>query len=143
MSPSPKFANEIQRLMRDPDALRDEAEHMRRSGGGGHYDPNQPRVPAGDPRGGLFASGGNRGGDSGRDAVKPIKVGFELAHHPIPPGWENDGHFGNIDVARSPGVFMDSGDRYLLDVIQRPWTSGNFNTTSNDTRRLGDLNVCR
>ena len=41
---------------------------MRRSGGGGHYDPNQPRVPAGDSRGGQFASKGYRGGDSGRDA---------------------------------------------------------------------------
>ena len=41
---------------------------MRRSGGGGHYDPNQPRVPAGDSRGGQFASKGYRGGDSGREA---------------------------------------------------------------------------
>jgi hypothetical protein len=48
-----------------------EAEHMRRSGGGGHYDPNQPRVPAGDPKGGQFASKGYRGGDSGVDARNP------------------------------------------------------------------------
>ena len=65
---SPEVAAEIARLMRDPDSMRAEAEHMRRSGGGGHYDPNQPRVPAGDSRGGQFASKGYRGGDSGRDA---------------------------------------------------------------------------
>ena len=65
---SPDVAAEIARLMRDPDSMRAEAEHMRRSGGGGHYDPNQPRVPAGDSRGGQFASKGYRGGDSGSDA---------------------------------------------------------------------------
>ena len=65
---SPEVAAEIARLMRDPDSMRAEAEHMRRSGGGGHYDPNQPRVPAGDPRGGQFSSKGHRGGSSGRDA---------------------------------------------------------------------------
>lgn len=53
---------EIARLMRTPGALRAEAEQMRRSGGRGHYDRNQPRVPAGDPRGGQFASKGYRGG---------------------------------------------------------------------------------
>ena len=68
MSFSPKIANEIARLMRDPDALRSEREGMQRPGGRGHYDPNQPRVPAGDPRGGQFASKRYRGGDSGRDA---------------------------------------------------------------------------
>jgi hypothetical protein len=61
---SPEVAAEIARLMRDPDSMRAEAEHMRRSIGGGHYDPNQPRVPAGDPKGGQFASKGYRGGGS-------------------------------------------------------------------------------
>jgi hypothetical protein len=64
---SPEVAAEIARL-RDPDSMRAEAEQMRRSGGGGHYDPNQPRVPAGDPRGGQFASKGYRGGDVDHDA---------------------------------------------------------------------------
>ena len=41
---SPEVAAEIARLMRDPDSMRAEAEHMRRSGGAGHYDPNQPRA---------------------------------------------------------------------------------------------------
>jgi hypothetical protein len=68
MNPSPKFANEIDRLMRDPDALRPEREGMQHPGGHGHYNPNQPRVPAGDPRGGQFASKGYRGRDSGREA---------------------------------------------------------------------------
>jgi hypothetical protein len=66
MSPSPKFANEIQRLMRDPDALRSERDGKQRPGGHGHY--NQPRVPAGNSKGGQFASEGYRGGDSSRDA---------------------------------------------------------------------------
>lgn len=113
MSSSSKIANEIQRLMRDPDALRAERDGMQRSGGRGHYDPNQPRVPAGDPTGGQFASKGYRGGHSDRDAVKPIQVGFELAHHPIPPGWTNEGHFGHVGggvgVAYSPGVLMEPG----------------------------------
>jgi hypothetical protein len=84
---SPEVAAEIDRLMRDPDALRSEpspevaaeiaylmrtpgalSDGMQRPGGRGHYDPNQPRVPAGDPKGGQFASKGYRGGDFGRDA---------------------------------------------------------------------------
>jgi hypothetical protein len=65
---SPEVAAEIARLMRDPDSMRAEAEQMRRSIGGGHYDPNQPRVPAGDPKGGQFASKGYRGGNSSGDA---------------------------------------------------------------------------
>jgi len=77
MSFSPKVAAEIARVMRDPDALR--------SGGGpggrGHYDPNQPRVPAGDPRGGQFAPKGYRGGESDHDArVTPAALdGAQLA----------------------------------------------------------------
>jgi hypothetical protein len=46
---------EIAYLMRTPGAL---SEGMQRPGGRGHYDPNQPRVPAGDPKGGQFASKG-------------------------------------------------------------------------------------
>lgn len=65
---SPEVAAEIARLMRTPGALRHESERMRSPGGRGHYDPNQPRVPAGDPKGGQFASKGYGGGDSGRDA---------------------------------------------------------------------------
>jgi hypothetical protein len=54
-------ANEIARLMRDPDALRHESEGMPSSGRSGHYDPNQPRVPAGQSGGGQWA-------DTGRNA---------------------------------------------------------------------------
>lgn len=64
---SPEVAAKIARLMRDPDALRTERNGTQRPGGHGHYDPNQPRVPAGDPKGGQFASKGYRGGDSGLD----------------------------------------------------------------------------
>jgi hypothetical protein len=48
-----EFANEIARLMRDPDARR---------GGHGHYDPNQPRVPSGNPKGGQWTDKGGGGG---------------------------------------------------------------------------------
>jgi hypothetical protein len=89
----PDVDAEIARLMRDPDALRHERGDMQRGGGRGHYDPNRPRVPAGDPKGGQFASKGYRGGDAGRDAVKPMQVDLRLAHHPVPPGWRNEGHF--------------------------------------------------
>jgi hypothetical protein len=55
-----RINNEIARLMRDPNA--------RRSGERDHYDPNQPRVPAGNSKGGQWTSGGYRGGASDRDA---------------------------------------------------------------------------
>jgi hypothetical protein len=103
---SPEVAAEIAYLMRTPGAL---SEGMQRPGGRGHYDPNQPRVPAGDPKGGQFASKGYRGGGLGRDAVNPVQVGFRLAHHPVPPGWTNEGHFGNVGVAYSPGVSVQAG----------------------------------
>lgn len=47
-------AREIARLMRDPDALRHEREGLPHSGRRGHYDPNQPRVPAGNSDGGQW-----------------------------------------------------------------------------------------
>jgi len=65
---SPDIAAEIARLMRDPNALRSEREGLQRPGGSDHYDPNQPRVPAGNSRGGQWTSGGYRGGASDRDA---------------------------------------------------------------------------
>jgi hypothetical protein len=52
MKLSPGVAAEIARLMRDPDSMRDEWERIKRSGRRGHYDPNQPRAPAGNPNGG-------------------------------------------------------------------------------------------
>ena len=45
-------ANEIARLMRDPDALRHERTPS--FGRRGHYDPNQPRRPAGNSDGGQW-----------------------------------------------------------------------------------------
>jgi hypothetical protein len=56
-----EFANEIARLMRDPDARR---------GGHGHYDPNQPRVPAGNPKGGEWT---DKGGGGGAQTVRSSK----------------------------------------------------------------------
>jgi hypothetical protein len=109
---SPEAAAEIARLMRDPNALRDErsrdvdaeiaylmrtpgamSEGTQRGGGRGHYDPNQPRVPAGDPKGGQFASKGYRGRESGRGAANP-RDAFAQA---LP----FDGLFGEISLQES------------------------------------------
>jgi hypothetical protein len=81
-SSSPDVAAEIARLMRDPDSMRAEAEHMRRSGGRGHYDPNQPRMPAGDSRGGQFSSKGYRGGgpQASLDGAQLAQLGQGSAH---------------------------------------------------------------
>jgi hypothetical protein len=70
---SPEVAAEIAYLMRTPGAL---SEGTQRPGGRGHYDPNQPRVPAGDPKGGQFASKGYRGGDSGGD-TRVMQASFD------------------------------------------------------------------
>jgi hypothetical protein len=87
---SPEVAAEIAYLMRTPGAL---SEGTQRAGGGGHYDPNQPRVPAGDPKGGQFASKGYRGGALGRGATNP-RDAFAQAQ-PF------DGLFGEISVRES------------------------------------------
>lgn len=49
MAHSPRVLAEIQRLMRDPDALRSERRVSVR-----RFDPQQPRVPAGHPHGGRW-----------------------------------------------------------------------------------------
>lgn len=118
---SPELAAEIARLMRDPDSMRAEAEQMRRSIGGGHHDPNQPRVPAGDSKGGQFASKGYRGGDSRRNAgamraslngAQFAQLGPGAAHaQPLPfdqelgfmsPVQNRDGRIGFIQTDTDP-----------------------------------------
>jgi hypothetical protein len=69
MTLSPRIANEIARLMRDPDALRPEWERMQRERA---YDPNQPRVPAGNAKGGQWTS---KGGGAGPDTPVGQDVG--------------------------------------------------------------------
>jgi hypothetical protein len=59
-----EVANEIARLMRDPDALRHERDRMPRFGSRGYYDPNQPRVPAGHPDGGQWTETGRSADDN-------------------------------------------------------------------------------
>jgi hypothetical protein len=131
---SPEVAAEIARLMRDPDSMRAEAEHMRRYGGGGHYDPNQPRVPAGDPKGGQFASKGYRGGDSGGDArVRQASLdGAQFAQF----GQENprdvraqpfEGQFGNIRADQHLESEM-AFEQINTDRQQRKDESYNFQT---------------
>lgn len=59
-------ANEIARVMRDPDALRHE-HGMSPPGRRGHYDPRQPRVPAGNSDGGQWTDAGRGSGASTLD----------------------------------------------------------------------------
>jgi hypothetical protein len=73
MSPSPRFANEIARLMRDPDALRPEWERMQREHG---YDPQQPRVPAGNAKGGQWTS---KVGGGAQTVNSPEEIDKEIA----------------------------------------------------------------
>jgi hypothetical protein len=69
MSRPSDIEKEIARLMRDPNALRSERKGLQRPDGRDHYDPNQPRVPAGDPKGGQWTgTGGGYRGASDRDA---------------------------------------------------------------------------
>jgi hypothetical protein len=72
----PEVANEIARLMRDPDALRHEWDYMQRLSRRGHYDPNQPRVPAGHSDGGQWTTTGGRPASSAHDRA-PIDQGWE------------------------------------------------------------------
>ena len=80
-------AREIARLMRDPDALRHERERMPPAGRRGRYDPNQPRVSAGNSDGGQWTDAGDTNDDSnhvpGADSsiVQPAR--FQLFRRPI------------------------------------------------------------
>jgi hypothetical protein len=73
-------AREIARLMRDPDALRHEHEGLPHSGRRGHYDPNQPRVPAGHSGGGQWMDADGHAAASRLDnSERP-----QLAQFPLP-----------------------------------------------------------
>lgn len=103
---SPEIAAEIARLMRDPDALRSERVGMPRPGGRGHYDPNQPRVPAGDPRGGQFAPKGHRGGTQlaqlgpGAAHAQPLPFEGELGF--MSPAQNRDGRAAFLQEDNNP-----------------------------------------
>ncbi|MBX9774848.1 MAG: hypothetical protein K2Y71_10610 [Xanthobacteraceae bacterium] len=76
--------NEIARLMRDPDALRHERERMPHSGRRGHYDPNQPRVPAGHSGGGQWTDAdGDIAGSGLEDGERPQLVQFSRDRPPV------------------------------------------------------------
>jgi hypothetical protein len=68
MSFSREIEDEIRRVMRDPNALPSSRGARPGSGGHDHYDPHQPRVPAGNSNGGQWTSGGGQGGTAGREA---------------------------------------------------------------------------
>lgn len=82
MTFSPRVAAEIARLMRDPNALRHERGGMPRSDRHGHYDPDQPRVPAGRSGGGQWtdADPGGAAARPGDDREQP-----QLARFPSYP----------------------------------------------------------
>jgi hypothetical protein len=82
-----EVANEIARLMRDPDALRHERERMPPTGRRGHYDLNQPRVPAGNSDGGQWtdAEGGTSDAHRGDPPiVHPAQ--YQLLRRPLQKG---------------------------------------------------------
>lgn len=94
-----RISNEIARVMRDPNALR--------SGGRDRYDPNQPRVPAGNAKGGQWTSGGYRGGGSDRDARVNVASRDAAQLAQLGPGSPRDaqaqpfeGQLGNIGAGQ-------------------------------------------
>ena len=79
-------AEEIARLMRDPDALRHERERIPSFGRRGHYDPNQPRRPAGDSDGGQWTDDDADATASGLTAgERPQLAQFSPDRPPVRP----------------------------------------------------------
>jgi len=77
-------ANEIARLMRDPDALRHERGRMPPPGQRGHYDPNQPRVPAGNSGGGQWTDAdGDTAASRLNDSEHPQLAQFSPDRPPV------------------------------------------------------------
>jgi len=86
MNSPDEIAKEIARLMRDPDALRNERERTPRFGRRGHYDPNQPRVPAGHADGGQWTDDGRNGTTDEQLPVQQARA--DLLRRPIQKGIE-------------------------------------------------------
>jgi hypothetical protein len=75
---------EIARLMRDPDALRHERGRMPLPGRRGHYNPNQPRVPAGNSNGGQWTDTDGDTATSGQnDSERPQLAQFSPGRPPV------------------------------------------------------------
>jgi hypothetical protein len=72
-------AREIARLMRDPDALRHERGRMHHSSRHGYYDPNQPRVAAGQSDGGQWTAAGEGTARKQNNGERP-----QFAQFPLP-----------------------------------------------------------
>ena len=78
-------ANEIARLMRDPNAQRHERGRMPPSGRG-HYNPNQPRVSAGNSDGGQWTDADGGAAASGlTDGERPQLAQFSPDRSPVRP----------------------------------------------------------
>ena len=138
MNSSNEIANEIARLMRDPDALRHERHRMVPSGRRGHYESSQPRVPAGQ-------SGGGQWTDAGRSAVKlaqaqeqsplslkelvricaldPAKIAADFANHFMPGVGRVDpmtGQVRTLDWVRQQASEMEQTIRKIQQQLCRP-----------------------
>ena len=124
MKISPRAASEIARLMRDPNALRHERELMPRHGGRGHYDPNQPRLPAGHPDGGQWTSTGAGLAANRIDSEYPKIAQFSPNHPPRTP--IRPGHplvailslFAALSARNSPNhraIFEFNARQFLTD----------------------------
>jgi hypothetical protein len=103
--------NEIARLMRDPDALRGERGRTPRFGRRGHYDPSQPRVPAGHSDGGQWtAAGGGAGAQPVRSSEEIDKEIARLMRDPDALRYEREGI-----QAVGPRVHPEDGERIDID----------------------------
>jgi hypothetical protein len=138
MNSSDEVANEIARLMRDPDALRHERERMPSFGRRGHYDPNQLRVPAGQSGGGQWAETGRSAGHLAQAqqqsplsiqelvricALDPAKIAADFANHLIPGVGRVDpltGQVRTLDWVRQEAQKMEENIRTIQQQLCRP-----------------------
>jgi hypothetical protein len=143
MNSSDEIANEIARLMRDPDALRHEREGMSSSGRHGHYYSNQPRVPAGQSGGGQWTDTGQSAGGGAPTkrlelaqaqtqpglspieiaricALDPAKIAADFANHFMPGVGRVDpitGKVRTLDWVRQQAYEMEQTVRKIQDQL--------------------------
>jgi hypothetical protein len=107
--------NEIARLMRDPDALRHERERLPPSGRRGHYDPNQPRVAAGNSDGGQWTDVDRHGAGSAlSDSERPQLAQFSPDGPPVRSPVRPPVRPPAVPPTRGPGLFGVLATLYAL-----------------------------
>jgi hypothetical protein len=138
MNSSDETAKEIARLMRDPDALRHERGRTPSSGRRGHYDSNQPRVPAGQSGGGQWADTDRSAGELTQAqqqpglslkeltricALDPAKVAADFANTFMPGVGRVDpftGQVRTLDWVKQQARQMEQLVRELQQQLCRP-----------------------